>query len=121
MFWATRADDVVAWQRTVARLSPLLEHRLDSFANCRTWLSDLRRKMCQHEALRSIKTVCEIDGTDNRFERCGESGRSLPAATLRLAFTEKEEFIKGEPLSNIGEADTAHDRGTALREVTFGC
>jgi hypothetical protein len=65
--------------------------------------------VCQHEAFRRLESVCEIHGTDDRFERCGESRRSLPATTLRLALTEKEEFIKGEPLRNIGKADAAHD------------
>lgn len=121
MFRATRANDVVARQRTVACLRPLLKHRLYPFANCRTWRGDLRLKVRQHEAFRRFKSVCEIDGTDDRFERCGESRRPLPATTLRLTLTEKEEFIKGEPLCNIGEADAAHDRGSALREITLRC
>jgi hypothetical protein len=109
MLWATRADDVVARQRTIARLRPLLEHRLDPFPDGGTWRSNLRLKMRQDKALRRLESVREIDGADDRFERCGESRRSLSATTLRLALTEKEEFIKGEPLRNIGEADAAHD------------
>ena len=65
--------------------------------------------MRQHEAFRRLESVCEIDGTDDRLECRCESGRSLPTTTLRLALTEKEEFIKGEPLCDIGEADAAHD------------
>jgi hypothetical protein len=109
MFWATRTDDVVARQRTVARLRPLLEHRLDPFADGGTWRSNLRLKVRQHKAFRRLESVREIYGTDDRFKRCGESRRSLPTTTLRLTLTEKEEFIKGEPLRNIGEADAAHD------------
>jgi hypothetical protein len=109
MFWATRTDDVVARQRTIARLRPLLEHRLDPFADGGTWRSNLRLKVRQHEAFRRLESVCEIHGADDRFECRCESSRSLPATTLRLALTEKEEFIKGEPLRNIGKADAAHD------------
>jgi hypothetical protein len=109
MFWATRTDDVVARQRTVARLRPLLEHRLDPLPDRRPWCSDLRLKVRQHETFRRFKSVCEIDGADDRLECRCESGRSLPATTLRLALTEKEEFIKCEPLRNIGETDAAHD------------
>jgi hypothetical protein len=109
MFWAARTDDVVARQRTIARLRPLLEHSLDPFADGRTWRSYLRLKVRQHKAFRRLESVCEIDGADDGFERCGESGRSLPTTALRLTLTEKEEFIKGEPLCNIGEADAAHD------------
>jgi hypothetical protein len=65
--------------------------------------------VCQHEAFRRLESVCEIHGTNDRLECCGESRRSLPTTTLRLALTEKEEFIKGEPLCDIGEADAAHD------------
>jgi hypothetical protein len=65
--------------------------------------------MRQHEALRSLESVREIDGADDRLECRCESRRSLPATTLRLALTEKEKFIKCEPLRNIGKANAAHD------------
>jgi len=63
--------------------------------------------------------MSKIDGPDERFERRGERGRTLSAAALCFAFTEKEFIVEAHPLGDSCETISADDGCTALRQVTF--
>jgi len=65
--------------------------------------------------------VSKVDGPDERFECCGERGRTPGAAALCFAFTEQEFIVEVHPLGDICESNPAHDGSTTLRQVSFAC
>ena len=115
----TGRNDVVAWKRSVARLRPLLEHRLDPLAEQRSRRSDLGGKVHMYESCSRGESVCEKDRSDDRLEGRSEGGRATCASTLAFADTYVHGFVQPQASCNLRERLAAHDSSTALRKIAL--